>query len=54
LKPAPLKGRHVWKSEEGAIVIEQRGDTVFVSESLDALTTSTLEREVFGAAPDTR
>jgi len=46
--PAPLKGRHSWNSEEGAIVIEQQGDTVLVSESLDSTTTSTLEREVFG------
>jgi hypothetical protein len=50
-KPTPLKGRHIWNSEEGTIVIEQQGDTVFVSESLDATTTSTLEREVFAAAP---
>jgi hypothetical protein len=48
--PAPLKGRHSWNSEEGAIVIEQQGDTVLVSESLDSTTTSTLEREVFGTA----
>lgn len=50
-KPAPLNGRHAWHSEEGTIIIEQQGDTVFVSESLDPATTSNLEREVFGAAP---
>jgi hypothetical protein len=44
-----LKGRHAWTTEEGAVVIEERGDTVLVSESLDAATTETLEREVFGA-----
>lgn len=49
-KPAPLKGRHSWNSEEGTIVIEQQGDTVLVSESLDSATTSTLEREVLGTA----
>jgi hypothetical protein len=43
-----LKGRHAWTTEEGTVVIEEQGDTVLVSESLDALTTQTLEREVFG------
>jgi hypothetical protein len=47
---ALLKGRHVWTTEEGSIVIEEQGDTVLVSESLDAATTATLEREVFAAA----
>jgi hypothetical protein len=44
-----LKGRHAWTTEDGAVVIEQQGDTVFVSESLDAATTATLEKEVFGS-----
>jgi len=44
-----LKGRHLWTTEEGAVVIEEQGDTVLVSESLDAATTQTLEKEVFGA-----
>jgi hypothetical protein len=48
-KVVPLKGRHVWSTEEGTVVIEERGDTVLVSESLDAGTTGALEREVFGA-----
>jgi hypothetical protein len=48
-KVVPLKGRHAWLTEEGAVVIEEQGDTVLVSESLDAGTTATLEREVFGA-----
>jgi hypothetical protein len=43
-----LKGRHAWTTEDGAVVIEEQGDTVFVSESLDAETTAILEREVFG------
>jgi hypothetical protein len=43
-----LKGRHAWTTEDGAVVIEEQGDTVFVSESLDAGTTATLEKEVFG------
>jgi hypothetical protein len=44
-----LKGRHAWATEEGPVVIEEQGDTVLVSESLDATTTATLEREVFAA-----
>ena len=43
-----LKGRHAWTTEEGMVVIEEQGDTVLVSESLDPATTETLEREVFG------
>src|SRR6266567_5736904 len=46
-----LKGRHAWTTEDGPVIIDEQGDTVFVSESLDAVTTSTLEKEVFGAAP---
>lgn len=42
-----LTGRHTWTTEEGSVIIEQRGDTVFVSESLDSGTTATLEQEVF-------
>jgi len=30
------------------VVIEERGDTVLVSESLEAATTEKLEKEVFG------
>src|SRR5271169_6204142 len=43
-----FKGRHVWTTEEGTVVIEEQGDTVMVSESLDPVTTETLERELFG------
>jgi hypothetical protein len=46
-----LKGRHAWTTEDGPVVIEQQGDTVLVSESLDPGTTATLEREVFADAP---
>ena len=49
-----LKGRHAWTTEEGSVVIEAQGDTVLVSESLDATTTATLEREVFPASPATK
>lgn len=46
-----LKGRHAWTTEDGAVVIEEEGDTVLVTESLDAATTATLEREVFHSEP---
>ena len=46
--PASLTGRHAWDTDEGVVVIEQQGDTVLVSESLDAGTTATLGKEVFG------
>jgi hypothetical protein len=42
-----LTGRHTWNTEEGTVVVEQQSDTVLVSESLDAATTGTLEKEVF-------
>ncbi|MGA9713913.1 MAG: hypothetical protein WBR31_19150 [Candidatus Sulfotelmatobacter sp.] len=46
-KAEALRGRHVWVTEDGPIVIEEQGDTVLVSESLDPATTETLEKEVF-------
>jgi hypothetical protein len=44
-----LTGRHAWSTEEGRVVIDGQGDTVLVSESLDAATTAALEKEVFAA-----
>ena len=52
--PAPLSGRHTWSTDEGTVVIEEKGDTVFVSESLDPATTSTLEKEVFPPSPGSK
>jgi len=49
-KPDLLQGRHAWNTEDGPVVIEEQGDLVLISESLDAATTSTLEREVFAAS----
>jgi hypothetical protein len=46
-KQPMLKGRHSWTTEEGTVVIEEQGDTVFIAESLDAATTATLEKEAF-------
>lgn len=47
-QPSSLKGRHAWNTDEGTVVIEQQGDTVFVSESLDTGTIVALEKEVLG------
>jgi hypothetical protein len=43
-----LRGRHAWMTEEGAVVIEVRGDAVLVSESLDDETTKRAEADFFG------
>jgi hypothetical protein len=48
--PPPVEGRHAWTTEEGAVVIEQKGDTVFITESLDGGTSATLEKEVLGGS----
>ena len=34
-----LRGRHAWMTEEGAVVIEVRGDSVLITESMDDATT---------------
>ncbi len=47
-KIASLKGRHTWTTEEGTVVISSQNDTVFISESIDATTSATVEREVLG------
>ena len=47
--PKSLKGRHAWTTDEGSVIIEQQGDTVLVSETLDPATTATLEKEIFPA-----
>ena len=40
-----LRGRHAWLTEEGAVVIELRGDTLLVSESLDDATLKKAETD---------
>jgi hypothetical protein len=45
-----LTGRFTWLTEEGPVVIEARGDTVLVTESLDEPTTEKLEAFVFAPA----
>jgi hypothetical protein len=47
---ATARGKRGWLTEEGAVVIEQQGDTVLVTESLDQVASDRLEEEVFGAA----
>jgi hypothetical protein len=53
--PADLKslrslgGDHAWKTEAGAVVIDVRGDTVLVCESLDPAITDQFRGAVFGA-----
>jgi hypothetical protein len=47
-----LKGRHVFQTDEGAVVIEEQGDIVFVSESFDAETTAIVEKEVLGGSQE--
>jgi hypothetical protein len=38
-----LRGRHAWLTEEGIVLIEVRGDSVLISESLDPQTTQRVE-----------
>ncbi len=49
--PEPLQGRQSWNTEEGSVIIEQQGDMVFITESLDDATAGTLEKEVLAAQP---
>jgi hypothetical protein len=43
-----LRGYHVWLTEEGPVVIEVRGDTILITESLDEETTKRVERDFWG------
>jgi hypothetical protein len=45
-----LTGTHSWLTEEGAVVIEVKGDLVLVTESLDQETTANFQRELMGGA----
>ncbi len=47
-----LRGSHAWMTEEGAVVIEVRGDSVLVSESMDDETTKRTEKDFFGEAAE--
>jgi hypothetical protein len=45
-----LTGKHSWVTEEGTVFIEVQGNTVLISESLDADTTDRVEQELFPVA----
>jgi hypothetical protein len=42
-----LAGKRSWLTEDGTVVIEAKGDTVLISESIDQPTTEVLEQDVF-------
>jgi hypothetical protein len=44
-----LRGRHAWLTEEGPVVIEVRGDTMLISESLDDDTTRRTADDFWGS-----
>ena len=43
-----LTGTRSWLTEEGPVVIDVKGDSVLITESLDQSTTEQLEQELFG------
>lgn len=45
-----IRGRHAWMTEEGAVVIEVRGDAVLISESMDDGTTKRVEQDYWPEA----
>jgi hypothetical protein len=46
-----LGGDHTWSTDDGAIVIDVKGDTVLVTESLDPAITDEFHRAVLGLEP---
>jgi hypothetical protein len=47
-----LGGDHTWNTEEGAVVIDVKDDTVLVTESLDPALTQQFRETVFGSASE--
>jgi hypothetical protein len=47
-----LGGDHTWKTEDGAVVIEVKGDTILVTESLEPALTDEFRQAVFGAVQE--
>ena len=43
-----LGGDHTWNTEDGAVTVGVKGDTVLVTESLDAAITDQFRRAVLG------
>jgi hypothetical protein len=46
-----LRGSHAWLTDEGVVVIEVRGDTVLISESLDEETIRRVEADFWPSLP---
>jgi hypothetical protein len=46
-----LGGDHSWKTDEGAVVIDVKGDTVLVTESLEPAITNQFRQSVLGQKP---
>ena len=44
-----LTGAHKWETEDGAVVIEIRGNMVLITEAVDQGTTEKMEQAVFAA-----
>jgi hypothetical protein len=49
-----LSGSHTWKTDDGAIVLDVKGNTVLVSESLDAGITENFRTGVFADTASTQ
>jgi hypothetical protein len=47
-----LGGNHTWNTEEGAVVIDVKGDTILVTESLEPALTEQFREAVLGSAPE--
>ena len=47
-----LGGDHTWNTEEGAVVIDVKGDTILVTESLEPALTEQFREAVLGSAPE--
>jgi hypothetical protein len=47
-----LGGDHTWNTEEGAVVIDVKGDTILVTESLEATLTEQFREAVLGSASE--
>jgi hypothetical protein len=45
--PKLLNGNHEWLTEEGDVIIDVERDIVFISESLDDITSARLKQAVF-------
>ncbi|HUM04776.1 MAG TPA: hypothetical protein VLT90_04905 [Terriglobales bacterium] len=44
-----LRGRHAWMTDEGTVLIDVRGDTILISESLDEEATRRAQADLWGS-----